>query len=217
MRHPPAPDPDAPPDAPPARIVAPLPERLKDRLRGQIVPSVIAALLPWLARTWRIELPPWPVEGPCVVGFWHGDQLPLVALHRHLGLTGLASRSRDGEIVAQTLQRLGYPVLRGSSSRGGAEALRAALSVIRAGGRPALALDGPRGPRHVPQPGAAALARMGRVKLVQVEIQGAGLRLPTWDRFFLPWPFARLQVTYRTTAHDRGIKPDPAPPGAAPA
>ncbi|MFZ5480375.1 MAG: DUF374 domain-containing protein, partial [Myxococcota bacterium] len=98
-----------------------------------------ARLLAWavraLAYTWRVERPPFPVEGACVCAFWHGDQLPMIALHRGMGLVGVASRSRDGELLARVLARLGYDVVRGSSSRGGAGVLRACERVLREGGR----------------------------------------------------------------------------------
>ena len=149
-----------------------------------------------LAWTWRVERPPWPVPGPCVVAFWHGEQLPLVALHRGLGMTGMASLSRDGELLARVLGLLGYAVIRGSGSRGGGDALFAALGVVREGGRPALALDGPRGPAGTVHTGAAALATRARVPVVWGRVEAAGLRLRSWDRFLIPWPFARVRVTY---------------------
>jgi hypothetical protein len=149
-----------------------------------------------LAATWRVEQPPWPVEGPCVVVFWHGEQLPMIALHRGLGLVGIASRSRDGGIVAGVLSRLGYPVLRGSTSRGGLDVLRAAIGAIREGGRPAFAVDGPRGPAGTVHPGAEAIARRGGVPVVYGVVHAAGYHARSWDRFFVPWPFARVAVRY---------------------
>jgi hypothetical protein len=163
-----------------------------------MLPAVIAALVPLLARTWRVTQPAWPVEGPCVVAFWHGDLLPMIALHRAHGMTGLASRSRDGELVAAVLTRLGYGVLRGSSSRGGVAALRGAEAVLRGGGRVALAVDGPRGPRHAVQPGAEGLAERVGCPVVFGAIEAGGIRLRTWDRFVVPPPGARVAVRYGT-------------------
>lgn len=160
-----------------------------------LAPS-IALLVRALARTWRVEQPPWPVEGPCVVAFQHGDLLPMVALHRHRGLVGLASRSRDGGLVAAVLGALGYAVVRGSSSSGGVEALRAAASAIAAGQSPAFAVDGPRGPGGAVKPGAEALARLAGVPVVYGVVTARGMRLRTWDRFVIPWPFARVRVRY---------------------
>jgi hypothetical protein len=161
-----------------------------------VLVTILAVAVRLLARTWRVERPAWPVAGPCVVAFWHGHQLPMIALHRGLGLVGIASRSRDGEIVTGVLTRLGYPVVRGSSSRGGVDALRGAATALATGGRPALAVDGPRGPAGVVQPGAEALARRAGVPVVYGVVEAAGLRLGSWDHFLVPWPLARVRVRY---------------------
>lgn len=158
--------------------------------------AAIAVAVAALAATWRARVPPWPVEGPCVVAFWHGDQLPMIALHRGAGLTGMASLSKDGDLVTGVLTRLGFGVLRGSTSRGGLRALRAAEALLRVGGRPALAVDGPRGPAGTVHPGAEALARRVGVPVVYGVVEARGLRLRSWDRFLVPWPFAAVTVRY---------------------
>ncbi len=159
-------------------------------------------LLRLLAFTWRVERDPWPVPGASVVAFWHGEVLPMLALHRDSRLTGgaelvaLASLSKDGDIVTAALERLGYGVIRGSSSRGGFAALRAAKAAIKAGRSPALAVDGPRGPAGVVQPGAEALAKVTGAPVVWGRVEAAGWRARSWDRMLVPWPFARVRIRY---------------------
>ena len=166
---------------------------------------VMAGLVRVLAWTWRVDRAPWPVAGPCVVALWHGDQLPLIALHRGMGMVPLASWSPDGERVAGVLSRLGYPSIRGSTSRGGAGALLAARRAVRAGGRPVFTVDGPRGPRHHVQPGAAAVARSTGVPLVWATVDAAGWRAASWDHFLVPWPFARVRIRYRVEDGAGGV------------
>ncbi len=161
-----------------------------------MLPQIVAFAVRVLAFTWRVDRPPWPVSGPCVVAFWHGEQLPMVGLHRGLGMIGIASRSRDGERAARVLGHLGYAVLRGSTSNGGTEVLRAASRALQAGGRPALAVDGPRGPAGGVHPGAAVLARLAGVPVVFGRVYARGWRLKSWDRFLIPWPFTRVKVEY---------------------
>lgn len=177
--------------------------------RGALT-ACVAAVARALAWTWRVTCPPWPVDGPCVAAFLHGEQLPLVLLHRDQGFTGMASRSRDGALLAGVLTRLGFGVVRGSSSRGGADALVAALHVLRGGGRVAIAVDGPRGPAGRAAPGAAALARNASVPLVVVRVGARGWRARSWDRFLVPWPFTRVTVCYRvwdgTTTLDEALR-----------
>ncbi len=157
---------------------------------------LLARLVRSLAWTWRADASPWPVDGPCVVAFLHGDLLPMVGLHRDRGLVVVASRSKDGALVAAALGGLGYGVVRGSSSSGGADALRAAERALREGRSPAFAVDGPRGPAGVVKPGAEALARRVGVPIVYGVADAPGIRLRSWDRFRVPWPFARVRVRY---------------------
>ena len=176
-----------------------------------------------LAWTWRVEREPWPVVGPSVVAFWHSELVPMVALHRGrartggAALVGMASRSADGEIVAAALRALGYGVVRGSSSRGGVGALRASLGALAEGGSPALAVDGPRGPAGVAQAGAAALARRAGVPLVYGRADAKGWRAGSWDRTLVPWPFARVRLTYGVLrdGEELGERLGPTPRAAA--
>jgi lysophospholipid acyltransferase (LPLAT)-like uncharacterized protein len=147
-----------------------------------------------LAWSWRIKQENWPVEGACVVAFWHGQQLPMIALHRSKGLTGVASLSKDGELLAGVLQKLGYGVIRGSSSRGGAGVLREGLKLLKSGGKLALAVDGPRGPAKTVQPGAELLATRCGVPVVFGVAEGTGIRLKSWDSFWIP--LGTVQIRY---------------------
>lgn len=155
-----------------------------------------------LAATWRVERPAWPVEGPCVAAFLHADLIPMIALHR--GMVGIVSASRDGALAAAALRHFGHDVVRGSSSRGGVAALRGARTALAAGRRVGITVDGPRGPAGVEKPGARALAAAAGVPLVFGEIEAPGLRLPTWDRMRVPWPFARVRVRYAVSRPSAG-------------
>ena len=160
-------------------------------------------MLTALATTWRVRRPDEDVlrsgmaSGPVVFAFFHGQMVPLVALHRDLPVAGLASHSADGAMLAGIIQRLGYAVVRGSSSRGGAMAMRSMLRELAAGQSVALAVDGPRGPRRIPQMGALSLAAVsGRPVLYVVARIGAAWRLSSWDRTVLPLPGARVELRY---------------------
>lgn len=171
------------------------------RAASPFLSAILAFFVRSLARTWRVTRDPLPVSAPFVAAFLHGEQLPLVALHRDLPMDGVASQSRDGALLAGVLARLGYGVIRGSTSRGGAEALLAGVVSIRAGRCPALAVDGPRGPAGRVGPGAQALARRAAVPLLWVRVEASGVRLRTWDQFLIPWPFVRVRVRY-TVCHE---------------
>jgi len=173
-------------------------------IRGTLLPWALEVSIALLAATWRIQrchgqlLRQAQAEGSIVVAFFHGDQLPLVALHRGEDLVGMASRSADGELLARVIQRFGYGAVRGSSSRGGVAAgLRAIKGVLEEGRSLALAVDGPRGPRRVPQRGAVSIAAMsGRPVVFAVVRARPAWRAGSWDSFVVPWPFARVEVRY---------------------
>ncbi len=176
-------------------------ERLeKGRRRHRLLGQCLAVLFRILARTWRIR---WHGDaeqleatraGPCIYAFWHGNQLPLLAAYRPVRPVALVSLSRDGTVLDGALQALGYPTIRGSSSLGGREALLDLADALRAGHSVALAVDGPRGPARVPRPGVAALARRTGRPVVPLSASARGMILETWDRFLIPWPFARVHV-----------------------
>ena len=138
-------------------------------------------------------------EGPVVFACYHGELLPLLLLHRDRGHVGLASRSRDGGVAGEALTALGYGLVRGSSSRGGVGALLSLRAALRDQRRSvAITVDGPRGPRGVPQPGALSLARSTGAPVLAVRVWAQpALRLASWDRFLLPAPFARLYLRYQ--------------------
>ena len=170
----------------------------------------LARLIAWavrlLAATWRVRrfggrsLHGSLARGPVVAAFFHEDMLPMVALHRGLGFSGMASKSEDGELLAGVISSLGYGTVRGSSSHGGVNAALSALrSTLASGASIAIAVDGPRGPRQVVQPGAAALSALsGRPILLLRAHARPAWRAKSWDRFLLPLPFAKVELRYAT-------------------
>src|SRR5690554_7468578 len=106
-------------------------------------------------------------EGKPLLGLcWHGHLLVFAFRQRGAGLATLISQSKDGEYIARVVQRWGYTVLRGSSSRGGAGALRSMVRVLRNGQSLAVTPDGPRGPRRKLKPGSLLAARMTGVPVL---------------------------------------------------
>ena len=61
---------------------------------------------------------------PILFALWHGRMLLPIQRHRHQRIVTMASQSKDGEIIASWLARNGYIVVRGSTTRGGSQALR---------------------------------------------------------------------------------------------
>ena len=120
-----------------------------------------------------------------------------IQAHRHEGIVTMASRSKDGDLIAGWLERNGYSVVRGSSSRGGSQALREMVRRVRGGRAAALTVDGPTGPPRVVQPGIVQLARLTGGWILPITFSSARPRfLASWDRYLLPRPFSRNAVVY---------------------
>jgi lysophospholipid acyltransferase (LPLAT)-like uncharacterized protein len=166
-------------------------------------PALGAAALRLLAASCRVRFTEggagarWRAGTPFIFATWHSRVLLLPALYRGRHLRVLVSRSRDGELVARLCARFGLEVVRGSSSRGGAEALRGLARALAEGTSVVVVPDGPRGPREVVKPGVVALAALSGVSVVPVAVAASSeWRLRSWDGFRVPRPFARCVVRF---------------------
>lgn len=151
-----------------------------------------ARLIRCLGATWRVRaLVPDDPE-PAIYLFLHGHIVSAAFVHRDQRHSILISTHRDGEIIAQAAERLGFDCIRGSSTRGGT---RAVLEILREGHsrRVAITPDGPRGPRGKVEPGVVLLAAKAGWKVYPLGFAASrALRLSSWDRFTIPLPFARV-------------------------
>jgi len=134
---------------------------------------------------------------PRLYAFWHAQMIPAMVAHRGSGIAVLISAHRDGELIARVAARFGIEAIRGSTSRGGAGALRAIERALADGQPVAITPDGPRGPAEVFQAGALIAAqRMAVPVVLGAIVPTRSWRLNTWDRFIVPKPFAEIQVAY---------------------
>lgn len=133
-------------------------------------------------------------RGPNLYVFWHEYILLPLALRGHNDCTMLISRHGGTDILQRIAGHMGFSCVRGSSSRGGVQALRELISLS---GNMNLTMtpDGPRGPRRVMSPGPIYLATKLGLPLVQL---GFGYdrpwRMRSWDRFAVPRPGSRARM-----------------------
>jgi lysophospholipid acyltransferase (LPLAT)-like uncharacterized protein len=134
---------------------------------------------------------------PVVFTLWHGRLLPCTYHHRGQGVVTLVSLHRDGEYITRAVRRWGYTAVRGSSSRGGLEALRELIRHVKQGRSLAITPDGPRGPFQKMKPGPAIIAQRTGAPIIPVASAASrGWFFGGWDRFLIPQPFARCQIAY---------------------
>lgn len=127
--------------------------------------------------------------------FWHAHLLHLACLMSHTGAHILVSEHRDGEVITQIIERLGYGTVRGSTTRGGYRSLIEMVRRGRAGVPLGITPDGPRGPRHQVQAGALVVAQRAGIPMIPIAAYAhPEKRLHSWDRFQIPLPFAKVVV-----------------------
>ena len=132
-----------------------------------------------------------------IVGAWHETCGVVAACYGHKHVHTLTSYSFDGEMAARVTRHLGFESIRGSSSRGGFDALVQLEKALKEVPYVGLTLDGPLGPRRKSKPGAALLsARTGVPILPNALIATPCWRLKSWDRFVIPKPFGRIICAY---------------------
>jgi lysophospholipid acyltransferase (LPLAT)-like uncharacterized protein len=137
------------------------------------------------------------MPGPLLFAAWHSQQLGGVLMSDVIKLSTMASRSKDGDIIAAALRVLGITAVRGSSSRGGHEALAAIEARVHRGDSVVITVDGPRGPAHDVKLGILALAqRTGRPIIPTAPLCAPVWRARSWDRYEVPLPFARGRLVF---------------------
>lgn len=114
------------------------------------------------------------------------------------GIAAMMSASRDGAMLAEVYRRFGIEAVRGSTSRRSSQASLEATTWIERGYTFAITPDGPRGPAYgVHTEGIIRIAQLtGRPIIPTGNHARWKICLPTWDRFQIPLPFARVEIFY---------------------
>jgi hypothetical protein len=124
---------------------------------------------------------------------WHDAiAFPMFA-GRHVRTAALVSNNADGSHVAFGLRMLGIQLVRGSSSKGGANAVRELLN-LPANTHLVLTPDGPRGPRRQVKLGMVFLASHSGRGIVPTAFSAARYwKIPgRWTDLAIPKPFTRV-------------------------
>lgn len=154
---------------------------------------VVAATGRWRVVGGDIPAAYWDSGKPFIVAFWHGRLLMMIKAWRPgVPVHMLISHHRDGQLIARTIAHHGIGAISGSSSRGGASALRMMVRTLKAGDCIGITPDGPRGPRLSADLGVVSLARLAGCPIIPAACSANPRRLvKSWDRFMVPAPFAK--------------------------
>ena len=130
--------------------------------------------------------------GQVILAFWHGRLLMVTQVYPRKGLTALISLSKDGELIARTMGRLGVRSVRGSTSRGSLGGVKGLLKAAREGRDLVITPDGPRGPGMKAQAGIIQIASRTGLPIIPLSFSVDRKKVfKSWDSFHLPYPFAR--------------------------
>jgi lysophospholipid acyltransferase (LPLAT)-like uncharacterized protein len=136
-------------------------------------------------------------DGKVIYASWHQRLFYQIHRLRKRKVTVMISQSRDGEYIARLINWLGLKDVRGSSTRGGFDALKDLTRKMKAGSNGGMIPDGPTGPPHEAKTGTIILARMTGALIIPISWSADRCWVfNSWDRFMIPKPFARISYCY---------------------
>lgn len=139
-------------------------------------------------------------HGRIIVAVWHQRFLPAIsyaAKYKHFKLCIMISKSRDGDLIAPIAERIGVEPIRGSSSKGGREALKSMMTALE--NKPAVAhvVDGPRGPKGIVKPGIIRMAQVSGASIAPLFVSlNRAWVANSWDRFLIPKPLSKVTLRW---------------------
>ncbi len=138
-------------------------------------------------------------DKPVLLTCWHQDMLfnlPFfVLMAQNRKVATLASQSKDGDIVSYVIKKLGVMPIRGSSSKGGADALQKLVDLVKNEGVIGfIVCDGPRPPARVAKFGIVALARLTQLPIITVRSWAKCQYIfrKSWPKMLLVYPFSKV-------------------------
>ncbi|MFH0948848.1 MAG: lysophospholipid acyltransferase family protein [Elusimicrobiota bacterium] len=134
---------------------------------------------------------------PVIYALWHGRQIPLVWSHRKKNIQILVSQSKDGEYISRITGKFGLGTVRGSSSKGGANALVGMIKKGKEGFSLAWTPDGPRGPLREVHPGVILAAQKTGLPIIPLASSAKRKYIVRhWDEFHIPYPFNKIAICH---------------------
>lgn len=171
--------------------------------------SVMAALMVLLwgllkltVRVRHLDRPPDFGQRPTIDCAWHESLLPyfLAALPYRKPYVWMNHPAWYMKGIHLYLRLMGvHTLVMGSSGHGGRRALDGVVTLLQQqpGDSTFLNPDGPYGPAHRVKNGVLALAERTGAPVVALRLRcHHALRIPSWDRKFVPLPFSRVDVIY---------------------
>ncbi|MCB0725424.1 MAG: lysophospholipid acyltransferase family protein [Ignavibacteriae bacterium] len=183
---------------------------MKGSFSNSLAQWLIPLLLPVYLLTVRTKIFGNVPEKNAIFIFWHNKMLIGWRLFKGKRYTALVSQSKDGEILSRMLKKWKYNVVRGSSSKGGKEALDEIAS-DKLNSSVVITPDGPRGPAGIIKNGALILSNKTGFPIIPVSISYSRSKVlsKSWDKFEIPLPFSTCTVKFGDEFYYSEYLPDP--------
>ena len=181
-------------------------KEIKYFLLNHVLTSVIFRILRLYAKTLRVQiegekkiLEHLDRGGRVIFASWHQRLFGGFFVPQFFQWTPciMISQSRDGDFISKIVSRLAWIPVRGSSTRGGAKALKAMAQKVTENHIGVHIVDGPTGPARVVKPGLPALARIANAVICPAVVSyQRSWTAKSWDRFMIPKPFTRILIRF---------------------
>ena len=139
--------------------------------------------------------------------YWHQHTILCMCMIRGWITQGfktgfIISPSVDGEVPARIAKSWGAKVIRGSSVRTGALAMRGIHKIMKQGFSIVSAADGPLGPKYEFKSGVVLISKIGSAPILPLSCAAEkAWYLNRWDDFMIPKPFSRVVLAIGEPIH----------------
>lgn len=130
-----------------------------------------------------------------ILAFWHNRIFLATYYFRFRGIVVMSSQSFDSEYVARFIQRFGFGIVKGSSTRGGVGGLIEMIRLMKKGFPTGFSVDGPKGPVYQAKTGTLLLAKKTENPVLPFSVEAENYwTIKSWDKLQIPKPFTRAKI-----------------------
>ncbi len=134
---------------------------------------------------------------PFILALWHCNAFTGPILLRDMDLYVLISQSKDGELIDRIVKKFHNFSVRGSTTRGGIQALKILVKFGKEGKRLLITPDGPKGPAFKVQPGIITLASLTGLPIIPYHHESLKqIKAKSWDSLRIPLLFNTIVTRY---------------------
>jgi len=182
-------------------------KKIRNAITSQLATALLYRLIRAYSWTFRIKVEnedDWLTYlengGRVLLCIWHQQFFSAIRYfkkYQKYNPSLMISRSKDGEIIAGVAKRTGWHPVRGSSSRGGSEALHGMIDRLKTSRLSGHVVDGPRGPAGIVKSGVIRMAHTTGAMVVPFFTSADNAwYMNSWDKFMIPKPFAKVTLRF---------------------